>query len=183
MNINLRSLSNTDKNYLEVIDLYKIAFPEARNIPTWFLRYKLRKGKEGFSVIYMHDTWVGLIYITEYKDLIFVQYLAIAESYRSAGYGSLVMDYLKHAHTGKRIVLNIEELDPQTKNYKQRVKRKAFYEKNGFISSGYIVKEPGEQLEMLIFGGSIAQEEIEAMYKKFFGSILGLLIKPKIIKI
>ena len=182
MSINLRPLSNSDQNYLEVIDLYKIAFPEARNIPTWFLQYKLRKGKEGFNIIYTHDTWIGLIYITEHEDLMFVQFLAIAESYRSAGYGSMVMDWLKGTHTGKRIVLNIEELDQQAKNYKQRVKRKDFYEKNGFISTGYIVKEPGERLEMLIFGGNISKEEIEAMYQKLLGSILGFLFRPKVIK-
>ncbi|GAW97943.1 MULTISPECIES: GNAT family N-acetyltransferase [Colwellia] len=183
MNINLRPLSKSDENYFDVIDLYKKAFPEARHIPTWLLRYTLRKGKVGFNIIYAHDTWIGLIYITEYTDIIFVQFLAIAESYRSAGYGSKVMASLKGTHSGKRIVLNIEELNQQTKNYKQRVKRKAFYEKNGFISSGYIVEEPGERLEMLIFGGNIGKEEIEAMYKKLFGSIIGFLFRPKVIKI
>ncbi|PAJ73418.1 GNAT family N-acetyltransferase [Pseudoalteromonas sp. NBT06-2] len=183
MSINLRPLFESDKNYYEVIDLYKKAFPEAQYIPTWFLRYKLRKGKMGFNILYAHDIWIGLIYITEYKDILFVQFLAIAESYRSAGYGSKVMDLLKGTHSEKRIVLNIEELDQQAKNYKQRVKRKAFYEKNGFSSSGYRVKEPGEQLEMLICGGNINKEEIEAMYEKLFGSILGFLFRPKVIKI
>ena len=89
---------------------------------------------------------------------------------------------MKVMHAGKRIVLNIEKLDEQERNFEQRIKRKAFYEKNGFSSSGYFVKEPGEKLEMLIFGGSISKEEIEAMYKNFFGSIIGFLLRPKIIK-
>ncbi len=183
MSINLRPLTKHDANYLKVIDLYKEAFPEAQRIPTWLLRYKLRNGKVGFSVIYAHDTWIGLIYITEYKDIIFIQTLAISKSYRSGGYGSKVMDLMKDTHAGKRIVLNIEELDKEAENYQQRVKRKAFYEKNGFSSSGYIVKEPREQLEMLILGGSISKEEIEVIYRNLFGSIISLFLKPKVIKI
>ena len=183
MSINLRPLTQYDHNYAKVIDLYKSAFTTAQHIPTWILRFKLKKGKVGFNVLYANDTWIGLIYTTEYLDIVLVHFLAISESCRSGGYGSKVMDSLKVTHSGKRIVLNIEQLYKKEKNYPQRVKRKDFYEKNGFCSSGYIVKEPGEKLEMLIFGGSISKREIEAMYKNLFGSIIGFLLRPKIINI
>ena len=181
MSINLRPLNQNDDNYSKVIDLYKKAFTTAQRIPTWILKFKLRKGKVGFNVLYANDTWIGLIYTTEFKDIVLVHFLAISESFRSGGYGGKVMDSMKVMHSGKRIVLNIEKLDKQEKNFEQRIKRKAFYEKNGFSSSGYFVKEPGEKLEMLIFGGSINKEEIEAMYKNLFGSIIGFLLRPKII--
>jgi len=183
LSINLRPLNQNDDNYSKVIDLYQKAFTTVQRIPTWVLRFKLRKGKVGFSVLYADDTWIGLIYATEFKDIVLVHFLAISESIRSGGYGTKVMDLMKVTHSGKRIVLNIEKLDEQEKNNQQRIKRKAFYEKNGFSSSGYIVKEPGEKLEMLIFGGSINKEEIEAMYKNLFGSIIGFLLRPEIIKI
>ncbi len=183
MSINLRPLNQDDDNYLRVIDLYKSAFTTSQNIPSWLLRFKLRKGKVGFNVIYENDTWIGLIYMTEHKGIVFVHYFAISESCRSGGYGSKVMDLIKVKHAGKKIVLNIEKLDKQTPNYQQRVKRKAFYQRNGFNSSGYIVQEPREELEMLIFGGCISKEEIEAMYKHLFGRIVGFLLRPKIIKI
>ncbi len=183
MSINFQPLTIYDVNYSKVIDLYKEAFPGAQRIPAWLLRYKLKKGKAGFNILYIDDTWIGLIYATEYKDIVFVQFLAILELFRSDGYGSKVMDSMRVMHSGKRIVLNIEELDEQAENYQQRIKRKAFYEKNGFSSSGYIVKEPAERLEMLILGGSISKEEIEAMYKNLFGYIIGFFIRPKVIKI
>jgi hypothetical protein len=183
MSINLQPLTKLDDNYSNVIDLYKEAFTTVQNIPTWVLSFKLRKGKKGFSAIYDDNIWVGLIYTTKYKDLILIHFLAISESCRSGGYGSKVMDLMKKNYANERIVLNIETLDKQQKNYSQRVKRKAFYLKNGFVSSGYIVKEPSEKLEMLIFGGSICKEEIEAMYRQLFGSIIGLLLRPKVINI
>jgi len=183
LSINLRPLNQNDDNYTKVIDLYKEAFTTAQRIPTWVLKLKLRKGKAGFNVLYENDTWIGLIYTTKFEDIVLIHFLAICESFRSGGYGSKVMDAMKVMHGEKRIVLNIEKLDPQEKNFEQRVKRKAFYEKNGFSSSGYFVKEPGEELEMLIFGGCITKEEIEAMYKDLFGSIIDFLLRPKIIKV
>ena len=183
MNIKFTPLNKYDPHYSEVIELYKEAFPEAKYIPVWLLRYKLRKGKIGFDILYAGDIWVGLIYTTKYKDIVFVQFLAISESCRSAGYGSEVLNSLKQLNSGNRIVLNIEPLDKDARNYQQRQKRKAFYSKNGFCSSRYLVKESVEQFEMLIFGGKINQKEIEAMYKDLFGNFLGFLFRPKIRKI
>jgi hypothetical protein len=182
LKINFRPLDQNDANYLKVINLYKNAFTTAQRIPTWLLRFKLRNGKAGFNVLYADERWIGLIYTTEFKDIVLVHFFAISDSLRSGGYGSKVIESLKMMHLGKRIVLNIEQLDKQEKNYPQRVKRKAFYEKNGFFSSGYILIEPREKLEMLIFGGSISKEEVADMYKELFGSIIGHLLKPKIIK-
>jgi len=183
MSINFRPINQFDVNYYQVIDLYKEAFPGAQRIPTCLLRYKLRSGKKGFDVLYEDDAWIGLIYSTVYRDIIFVQFLAISESFRSEGYGSKVMKSMRYMQPGKRIVLNIEELNDQAENYQQRTRRKAFYEKNGFSSSGYIVKEPDARHEMLISGGSISKEEIEAMYKNLLGHIIGFFIRPKVIKI
>jgi hypothetical protein len=183
MSINFRPLTKDDANYSKVIDLYKEAFTGAQHIPAWILRYKLKNGKAGFCTLYEDDTWIGLIYTIEYKDIVFVQFLAISESFRSEGYGSKAMSSMSDMHSGKRIVLNIEALDDQAENYQQRIRRKAFYENSGFSSSGYIVKEPAERLEMLIHGGTISKEEIEAMYRDLFGSILGFFIRPEVIKI
>ena len=183
MSIKFSPLSKYDVNYSNVIELYKEAFTTVRRVPSWILKCMMRKGKAGFSVLYENDTWIGLIYITEYKDIVFVHFFAISSSQRSTGYGSKVVDAMKEVYSNHRIVLNIEELEEQSENYLQRLKRKAFYEKNGFSSSGYIVKEPEERLEMLILGGFISKEEIEAMYKNLFGGVLGFLYRPKVIKL
>lgn len=183
MSITFYPVSSDNGNYIEVIDLYKEAFPEARKVPKWFLKYSLRNGKVGFSAMYSEDIWIGLIHITEYEDIVFIQTIAIKESSRSKGFGSQVLEYLKSISTGKRIVLNIEVIDDQASNYNQRLKRKAFYKSNEFLSSGFTVKEPGENLEMLIYGGDITKVEIESMYKKLFGRILGLFLKPEVTQI
>ena len=183
MSIKFTPLSREDNNFSNVIELYKEAFTTVRRVPSWLLRFMMRKGKPGFSVLYDNNVWIGLLYVTEYKDLIFVHFFAISKPSRSQGYGSKVISAIRELYADKRIVLNIEELDEQQKNYPQRVKRKAFYEKNGFTSSGYIVKEPEERLEMLILNGEINKAEIGAMYRHLFGGVLGALYRPKVLKI
>ena len=183
MTIDLRPLTEHDANHSEIIDLYREAFPKVQRLPKWVIRYRLKKGKAGFNAVYDHDTWVGFVYTKEYKDVVCVLFLAISDSCRSGGYGSKVLDSMGDRHRGKRLVLNIEEIDKQADNYPQRLKRKAFYEKNGFISTGFIVLEFGERQEMLIRGGSISKEEVEAMNKYFMGHILSFFLKPDIIKI
>ncbi len=182
MTIDLRPLNEHDANYSEIIDLYREAFPKVQRLPRCFIRHRLKRGKAGFNAVYDHDTWVGFVYTKEYKDIVCVLFFAISESFRSCGYGSKVLDLLGDMHCGKRLVLNIEELDEHAENYPQRIKRRAFYRKNGFNSTGFIVIEPGERQEILIRGGSISKEEVESMNKYFMGCILNFLLKPEVIK-
>ena len=183
MSINYHPFSKDDVNYSKTVELYVEAFPEYPRIPVWLLQYKVKKGTAAFDILYDNDTWIGLLYTTTYKDIVFVQLLAISPTCRSSGYGSKVLDSLRDNNVGKRIILNIEELDEQAENNKQRIRRKTFYEKNGFTSSGYIVNEYGERYEMLILGGKISKEEIDATYKNFLGFFLGFLFKPEIFDI
>ena len=143
----------------------------------------MRNSKAGFHALYGRDTWFGFIYLKEFKDIVFAKFFPISEQRSSGGYGSKVMDLMKGNYAKQRIVLNIGELDDTADNYQQRIKRKAFYEKNYFSSTGYMVKEPVERQEMLIRGGSISKEEIDDMYKHFGGIILYSLLKPEVTEI
>ncbi|MCG7547435.1 GNAT family N-acetyltransferase [Pseudoalteromonas sp. Of7M-16] len=183
MTIKFKPLTKHDTNYAKVIDLFFEAFPKVQRLPSWVVKYRLRNGKAGFYSLYDQDIWVGFIYVKAYKNIIFVKFFAISEQRRSDGYGSKVMDSMKDEYSGQRVILNIEELDNSADNFQQRIKRKAFYEKNGFTSTGYIVKEPAERQEMLIRGGTICKEEIEAMYKHFLGNLLYVILKPEILEI
>lgn len=183
MMITFRPLNKHDFNYSKVIDLLFEAFPQVQRLPKWLVKYRMRNGKNGFDVIYDNNKWVGFLYTKEYKQIISVKFFAIAELLRSSGYGSKVMDSMNEKYSDKRIVLTIEELDEKKENYQQRVKRKAFYEKNGFSSTGFIIREPAERQEVLIRGGTISQEEIEAMYKHFLGNLLFSLLKIEVLKI
>ena len=98
MSINFVPLTRHEASYSEVADLYSQAFPTKVNVPLWLLLYKT---KIGFETLYDNECWVGLIYTTEYKDIVFVQFFAISEAHRSGGYGSKVMEALRGRCSGK----------------------------------------------------------------------------------
>ena len=71
--------------------------------------------------------------LTEYKHIKpYVFYFAISQSERGQGYGSYILQTVKEFYKNQRLCLAIEEIDETAANYQQWVKRKEFYEKNGF---------------------------------------------------
>jgi GNAT superfamily N-acetyltransferase len=175
MSINFIPAVADKENFTRVKSLYENAFPKSERAPFWFLRYKAKQSNVSFNSLYDDETWIGLLYSMEYRDILLVLYLAIDASCRSGGYGSKVLTALRADHPDKRIVLGIEKIDDQADNYAQRVKRKSFYEKNGYTFSGIIVEELGQPFEILVSGGSITPEETWAVWRSLLGKILSLL--------
>ncbi|MEM9809149.1 MAG: GNAT family N-acetyltransferase [Cyanobacteria bacterium P01_D01_bin.56] len=163
------------ENSTKLESLYKEAFPKNERAPLWFLRHKAKQSNVAFNSLYDNESWIGLLYTVEYRDILLIVYFAIDASCRAGGYGTKVLTALRENHPNKRIVLNIEQIDKQADNNAQRVKRKRFYEKNGYTATGIIVEELGQPFEMLISGGSITPEETRQVYRSFLGKILNLL--------
>ena len=172
MGINFRP---AEENSSKVKALYENAFPKRERAPFWLLRQKARQSHVAFHSLYDDESWIGLLYTFEYADILLVLYLAIDDSCRSGGYGSKALTALRADHPDKRIILSIEQIDEQAGNYEQRVKRRSFYEKNRYTSTGIIVEELGQPFEMLISGGSITPEETRDVYRSLLGKIPSLL--------
>lgn len=86
---------------------------------------------------------------------------------------------LKEMSDGKELVLNIELLDKTADNYKQRVKRMEFYERNGFRDTGYCLVDVTGEYSILSTGDSFGVEEYEKAIKQ-----IGMnLYKPKVVKV
>lgn len=136
------NLVNLDKTTMgpTVKELYLSAFPAYERYPFWLLDFKSRKKNTDFYVVYDDNEYIGLLYLTYYKDLVYVFYLAIDPSQQSKGYGSKILQHLKDIYNDKRLFLNIEKVDPSADNYEQRVKRKRFYEKNGFKNTDFEIE-------------------------------------------
>ena len=132
-NIEFKDLSRSLKEFKQVKKLYFTAFPKAEQDPFLQLRYLAWRKKAHFYAIYADNEWVGLTWIAPYKNVVFLNYIAISEQYRNKGIGSEVLQELKNRYSKQKIFLNIEEPDENAENNEERIKRKQFYERNGFI--------------------------------------------------
>lgn len=175
INLAFIDIKNSTECSEKVIKLYNEAFPKEERIPIWLLKLLARKNKANFYGIYDNGKFIGLIYNIYYKDIVFIFYLAIDKELRGQGYGSKVLEYIKYKYSKHRIILSIEQVNKNSSNYKQRMKRKEFYVKNGFKDANYTIKERNVIYEMLYYNENYKKvdlQEFENMMKNYFGKIL-----------
>ncbi len=162
-------------------ELFDQAFPPEEQVPLFLMKLRARQGKAGYYGIYEGKNLVGLLYNIYYKDMIYVLFLAIDENCQGKGYGGRVLQALQRRYPDKRIYLCIETMDPKADNYEQRLRRKAFYERNGFKLLSFQMKEGFMTYDTMAVAGrepEVTKRECEALMVYFFG-IWGLSIYGK----
>lgn len=99
-----------------------------------------------------------------FGDITAILFLAIAEELRDQGYGSKLLSLISERYPHNRIILDIEAEDSAAPNNEQRIKRKAFYERNGYTESGIAYDWRGVPYKILIKNGKITESEFEAFW-------------------
>lgn len=172
--IELKSVKDI-QTMLKVRRLYLDAFPDFERLPFWLLMYKSKKKDSDLYVIYDDEQFVGLTNLAYYKDIVYLYYLAIDPSHRSKGYGSQILKHLKDKYPEQRILLNIEKVDKTAENYKQRFKRKKFYEKNGFHNTEFEIETEDIVYEILYSGAIVQQHEYDLLFKSYLNRVFRYL--------
>lgn len=86
--------------------------------------------------IYDGNVPVGFTLIVKNEACGYVYFLAIDRRFRSHGYGSAAIKKLLNMYSDLQLVLDFEEIDESSENNEQRIRRKAFYLRNGFYETG-----------------------------------------------
>ncbi|MDE6313821.1 MAG: GNAT family N-acetyltransferase [Lachnospiraceae bacterium] len=113
---------------------------------------KTKRPGVDFMSLYDNKKWIGLLYVISESDLSYVFYFTISQSERRQGYGSHVLQTVKEFYKNQRLCHASEENDETAANYQQRVKRKEFYEKNGFPNLHCNLREGKVIYDMLGIG-------------------------------
>lgn len=167
------------KKLTEAKKLYREAFPKEERLPWWVLRLMtVPKGAE-LTAYYQDDEFLGFTHTTVTEDVVFVMFFAVREDLRGKGCGSAILEHLKQHNPGKPIILNVEPLDDTAQNAAQRIRRMRFYEKNGFVDTGYDVAEVGGVFRVLSTRPVL---DVDA-YLRVFGRLSLGFWRPKITKV
>lgn len=146
----------------QVKELYHRAFPDEERIPWWLLRLNSMRHNIDLTAWMDGDKFCGFTSSVTVEGLHFLLFFAVAEDCRSQGYGSAILQAIQARHPA--VVLNIELLDPAAPNYPERLRRFAFYQRNGFHDAHYHVWEVGGKFRVLSTGLPLDV----ARYKKAF---------------
>lgn len=75
----------------------------------------------------------GYVYVVNFSKISYLTFLAIKPKYQGKGYGSKLLAHVKKMQGDKPIMLTAFKPIPKEDDYVECLKRKAFYEHNGFI--------------------------------------------------
>ena len=186
MDIIFKELYKKSEEYKKIKALYFNAFPVYERYPLFILNWWSKSKNAKFYNVYDGELWIGFNYLMMNNDILMLQYLAIDANIRSKGYGGKTIEKIKNMYPDKVIILGIERPDEKSKNNEDRIKRKKFYLNNGFIESGYYIKQKPIPFELLIYGNNFSIDKVYKLYETFAGKILWKIIfqfmKNKIIK-
>ena len=167
------------QDYNQIFHLYKSAFPKDERIPIWLLKWGSKGKKIDFLAFYDDENankFVGFIYLLHHNTLSYLCFFAIAETERGKGYGSQILQWVQTQYAKQTILLAIEEVNQKYDNYKDRLKRKDFYQKNNFSLSGMSMIERKVHYSLMIYG----KPQNESAYKQLFKRYASGLIRIKI---
>ena len=186
LDITFKELNRKSAEYKKVKALYISAFPVYERYPLFILNWWSKSKNAKFYNIYDGELWIGFNYLMMDNNILMLQYLAIDANIRSKGYGGKIIEKIKNMYSDKVIILGIEIPDEKSKNNEDRIKRKKFYLNNGFIESGYYIKQKPVPFELLIYGNYFSIDKLYKLYETLFGKIVWKifyqLIKNIIIK-
>lgn len=148
MILNIENITENSKYWHEVNTLANEAFPPEEYIAPTVLVRMANGGNLVFSALIDKDTFVGFMVTLQYKDMVYLFFLAIVSEYRSKGYGSRAIETLKEQYPGKVQVVDFEAPDDSADNAVQRKKRRQFYLKNGYCETGLFITYFGVTYEV-----------------------------------
>ena len=108
--------------------------------------------------------------------------MAVSSKLRSSGTGSKILQKIFDYYQNRKIILLIERLDKEAHNSQQRIARKRFYLKNGFMSSEIFINGVSGNMEVLCWGGNISADEYITVHSYSLGRLLFTLSKIKVVK-
>lgn len=164
----------------EVKSIYLKAFPKDERKPFFTIRRSVRKGKAKIFTAAEDHTLLGFAMIIPYQNLVMVDYLAVSENVRSHGTGSLLIQEICRRFKDYKIILLIEEPDESSPNSAQRIARRNFYLKNGFMSSEIFIDNISGKMEVMNWGKEISLQEYWKLQKYALGRLFFRLSKIKI---
>ena len=162
-----REITENFEDYKKFHHLYLASFPKEERIPVKNLM--LRTEERELIACYDEKVFCGFYSTLTFGDITHILFLAVDEELRDRGYGSRILEQISHRYPKNRIILDIEAEDPSAPNNGQRLKRKAFYRKNGYTESGIAYTWRKVPYQILVKNGYITEDEFDAFWDNLDG--------------
>jgi hypothetical protein len=162
-------------------ELYLKVIPPHEKATFYVFWWKRKRKNVSFVNVYDGDKWLGFVFYSLYKDLVYVWYFAIDEgngtiistndideSACPTGYGGAVFAEIKRLHPNHRVLIPVNSENENGENIEQCARIKQYYEQIGFYETGYFVKQKTDSFELMLIGELFHIEELYSVYKSVY---------------
>ena len=149
--------------------LYLASFPKEERLPFWFLMVKSWRRQAECLAYENEQTLIGFSYSISGQAGHFLLFLAVSRDQQSKGYGSSILASIKEKAERHPLILAIEPPHVEADNTEQRLRRLAFYEKNGLQLTPFFYKENKETYQLMTSHLPLDKTIFEKDLRTFFG--------------
>jgi len=143
----------------ELLELYYSSFSEIEKIPLENLERAMAHG--AVLDVYSEDgRFIGFTYSFIDADKLFLIYFATVPEVRGKGYGARILDMHKERYRDKRSFLITEPKDRHADDYEMRVRRQAFYVRNGCVETGVKILSDDAWFDSMFLQGTLTDQEM-----------------------
>ncbi len=143
----------------QVRSLQKEAFPPNESYDMDHILTLAESEHIEYMSFWEDEVLCGVLFYNVGKTMVYLFYLAVNRELRSKGYGRKLLAWLKKNYPDKSIAGNIEPTGFHADNEEQRVRRLAFYERNGFHRVSCRLSDDSGLYDIISTGEEFAEDE------------------------
>lgn len=162
----------------DVKKIFVDSFPKEERMPFSMMVLLTKFTHTDFLAFYDKNILCGFVYSAKINNITFIMFLAVDKSIRSKGYGSKILAEMQKIYPNNKIIISIERCDVEATNINDRIRRKNFYLKNGYIDTGYLIELSKIEQEIIIKNGTFDKDELYKFFVKYSNGTM----KPRIWK-
>ncbi len=162
--------------------LYRRTFPKGERVPYWLMRRRALQGRAEFLGIHQDGTLVGMAYILQKGDLVYLFYLAIDERFRGRSHGTKALGLILERYSGKRLFLVVEDWEESCGDTDLRLRRRGFYERCGLHYLHCKESDPGGTFDLMGTSDAIEPSEYMDLMLSWTGPLFRHLAKMDIFR-
>lgn len=175
MNLKIKKVKLSNK---DVKRIYFDSFPKKERIPFPIMILLSKITHTDFLAFYDKNILSGFVYLSAIENITFIMFFTVDKNVRSKGYGSKILEEVQSLYPNNKIVISIERCDVEAPNLNDRIRRKKFYLKNGYIDTGYLIELSKIDQEIIIKNGTFDQNELLNFFVRYSNGTM----KPRIWK-
>ena len=150
--------------WLKIRRLYRLAFPREERKPFSAILKIHRSNRGDVWFCTVNGRFAGFASTVRGGELVLVDYLAVSPTMRDSGIGSAILRGLRGKYPLQHLFLEIESVWEDVPDREARLRRKAFYLRNGFTPMRLMIWLFGVKMEVLGIDCTMNYEQYRDFY-------------------